>query len=424
MAVSVTQKAIALGLLIAIGYVLKGKFPDPSSVKTLRTLILNVALPATIFLSTLSIDTDLNLALLPSFAIAINLVLIIVGFGLTYLFMRDNSPPQVRALALLFPSLAPGLTVYPFIEQFLGREGLAWAALADVGNKLFVLVGLYTLAFIWYQRSQSAQVQSATRSVPQSSQWLNVVRFLVTEPVNIAIVAGLGLAFFHVTPDALPPAIFSAVNSVAACATPLILIYIGLSLNLKSLQLGKTLAILLARSGVGFLISAAAIALLRPTEPEALMLFVALPQASCSLWPLLHATTINLQAMAQPVSTAPTVASVASVKLSDSGTSSDPFFDVEFATALLALSFPFSISVLMLVFSNGKLFTQPLNLSLAGLAGLLGCAIAWLYYCLPIRIRLPFKMCVSRQHRYGFTLQWCSLVESVTPMSASRSRSS
>lgn len=431
MTVSVTQKAIALGLLIAIGYVLKGKFPDPSSVKTLRTLILNVALPATIFLSTLSIDTDLNLALLPSFAIAINLVLIIVGFGLTYLFMRDNSPPQVRALALLFPSLAPGLTVYPFIEQFLGRDGLAWAALADVGNKLFVLVGLYTLAFVWYQRSQSAQMQAATRSAPQSlprsAQWLNIVRFLVTEPVNIAIVAGLGLAFFHVTPDALPPAVFSAVNSVAACATPLILIYIGLSLNLKSLQLGKTLAILLARSGVGFLISAAAIALLRPTEPEALMLFVALPQASCSLWPLLHATTINLQAVAPQApptsSVTSTVVSGESVQSTDSGNSSEPFFDVEFATALLALSFPFSISVLMLVFSNGMRFTHPLSLGLAGLAGLLGCAIAGFYCCLPIRIRFPFKMCVNRQHRYGFTLQWCNLVEFVAPISASQSTS-
>ncbi|MGP1382214.1 MAG: AEC family transporter [Thainema sp.] len=417
MTISVTQKAIALGLLIAVGYLLKGKFPDPSSVKTLRTLILNVALPATIFLSTLSINTDLNLALLPSFAIAINLVLIIVGFGLTRWFMRDNRPPQVRALALLFPSLAPGLTVYPFIEQFLGRDGLAWAALADVGNKLFVLVGLYTLAFVWYQRSQTEQSKTAQQSAPKSSkssaQWLNVVRFLVTEPVNIAIVAGLGLAFFQVTPEALPPAVFSAINSLAACATPLILIYIGLSLNLKSLQLGKTLAILLARSGVGFLISAAAIALLQPTEPEALMLFVALPQASCSLWPLLHATTINQQAAQQ-----------SSTQISgNSSTVSDSFFDVEFATALLALSFPFSISVLMIVFSNGMRFTQPLNLGLAGLAGLVGCAIAWGYCCLPIRIRLPLQMRVSRQHRYGFKLQWCSLVESITPLSASQSRS-
>lgn len=412
MTISVTQKAIALGLLIAIGYLLKSKFPDPSSVKTLRTLILNVALPATIFLSTLSIDTDLNLALLPSFAIAINLVLIIVGFGLTRWFMRDNRPSQVRALALLFPSLAPGLTVYPFIEQFLGRDGLAWAALADVGNKLFVLVGLYTLAFVWYQRSQADQPKIAHRSAQKSSQWLDIVRFLATEPVNIAIVAGLGLAFFHVTPEALPPAIFSAINSLAACATPLILIYIGLSLNLKSLQFGKTLAILLARSGVGFLISAVAIALLQPTEPEALMLFVALPQASCSLWPLLHATTINQQAAQQ----SPTQTS------DHSSTASDSFFDVEFATALLALSFPFSISVLMIVFSNGMRFTQPLNLGLAGLVSLAGCAIAWFYCCLPIRIRLPLQMRVSRQHRYGFQLQWCSLVEFIAPLSASQSR--
>lgn len=382
MTISVAHKAIALGLLIAIGYALKRKFPDPNSIKTLRSLILNVALPATIFLSTLSIDTDLNLALLPSFAIAINLTLLIVGFGLVYGLMGENSRPQVRTLALLFPSLAPGLTLYPFIEQFLGRDGLAWAALADVGNKLFVLVGLYILALVWYQRSQIDPDQAGQphQAPKKSAQCVEILRFLVTEPVNVAIVAGLGLAYFHVTPESLPPAIFSAIDRLANCSTPLILIYIGLSLKLRSPQLGKTLMILLVRSGVGFLISATAIALLKPTEPEALMLFVALPQASFSLLPLLHAATINQQAaQAQPDPADPFD------ERPDSA--STPFFDTDFATTLLARSFLFSISIFMLVFSSGTHFAQPFSLGLAGLGAFAACAIALGCCRLPIRIQ-------------------------------------
>ncbi|MGP1382210.1 MAG: AEC family transporter [Thainema sp.] len=382
MSISVAHKAIALGLLIAIGYALKRKFPDPNSIKTLRSLILNVALPATIFLSTLSIDTDLNLALLPSFAIAINLTLLIVGFGLVYGLMGENSRPQVRTLALLFPSLAPGLTLYPFIEQFFGRDGLAWAALADVGNKLFVLVGLYILALVWYQRSQLDPDQAGQphQTPKKSAQCVEILRFLVTEPVNVAIVAGLGLACFHVTPASLPPAMFSAIDRLADCSTPLILIYIGLSLKLRSPQLGKTLMILLVRSGVGFLISATAIALVRPTEPEALMLFVALPQASFSLLPLLHAATINQQAAQAQSDPADPFDDLDD--LSDSA--STPFFDTDFATALLARSFLFSISIFMLVFSSGTHFAQPFSLGLAGLGAFAACAIGQGWRYLPL----------------------------------------
>ncbi|MGI0487761.1 AEC family transporter [Pantanalinema rosaneae CENA516] len=369
---SVLQKAIALILLIFAGYLLKPKFKDPASVGAIRNFILNAALPATIFLSTIEIDTKLDLVVLPSFALAINLALMVMGCLVAWLLMRNAEKAKTRAMILLFPSLAPGLTVYPFIEQFLGRQGLAWAALADMGNKLFVLIGLYALAIYWYQQSAAENPQASVKF-----QWKSIGTFLFTEPVNIAIVLGFLIAFWNAS-GLLPLALSDAIRKLAACATPLILFYVGISFNPKAFQFGTLAMVLLARTGVGFLISAAAIALLKPTSVEALTLFVALPQASCSLWPLLHATKINTQrslAVTQPVSDARPI-----------------FFDTEFATSLLAMSFPFSILVLLIVFSSGQFFQSPVHLGLSGGICLGGFALLLGLHYLPIQFRSPIDL--------------------------------
>lgn len=368
------QKAIALLFLIVIGYLFKRKFHDPVSVSTIRNLILNVALPATIFLSTIEINTQLDLLLLPSFALTVNIYLMLVGFFLAHLLLQKSEKAKQRALILLFPSLAPGLTVYPFIEQFLGKQGLAWAALADTGNKLFVLIGLYALAIYWYQNSGS-------RDSPVKMPWKSIGLFLLVEPVNIAIVIGLVLAISHVGAEGLPLAFSDAIQKLAACATPLILFYVGISLNLKAFQLSTILMILLARAGVGFLFSAAAIALLHPSSLEAIVLFMTLPQASCSLWPLLHATRINHQDRS------------ASNEI-ESGEKS-AFFDVNFATALLALSFPFSIVVLLVVFSSGNLFHSPTQLGMAGVCLLMFFGVLFAYQQLPVRLRNPIQINIA-----------------------------
>ncbi|KGF71956.1 hypothetical protein DO97_13650 [Neosynechococcus sphagnicola sy1] len=349
---AVVPKAIALILLIGVGYLLQKKFQDPTAIGAIRNFILNAALPATIFLSTIEIDTTLDLVLLPSFALAVNLFLFVIGSLVSALLIKQSESDRSRALILLFPSLAPGLTVYPFIAQFSGQQGLAWAALADMGNKFFVLVGLYAFAIFWYQQSQAQ-----TQQTKIDAQWLSIVRFLISEPVNIAIVLAVILAIFNINSQRLPLALSDAIQKLAVCATPMILFYVGISLNLKSFQFGKLLMILLARSGAGFMLSAVAIALLNPTTPDIRTLFVALPQASCSLWPLLHATNINQLPL----------------DLSADGDREPPvnFFNIEFATALLAMSFPFSIFILLIVFSSGNYFTTPDHLSQMGMILLL-----------------------------------------------------
>jgi malate permease and related proteins len=328
----ILEKVASLLLLIGIGYLLKPKFSAPNSTAVLRTFILTAALPATIFLSTIEINTNLDLFLLPTFALCVNFYLLILGILFTPLVLEKNRIPQARSLILMFPSLAPGLTVYPFIEQFVGKQGLAWAALADMGNKFFVLIGLYVFAYLWVARSHQQN---------SKIQWAELSKFLIAEPVNIAIVLGMILATFGLNAETLPVVLVSTIQKIAICSTPMILLYVGISLKLKLSQASQILAILLGRAGAGFLLSGCAIALLQPGSIEATALFVALPQASCSLWALLHISKIN--------------------ELSD-----EPFFDLDFATAMLAMSMPFSVITLLCVFSADRFFYSPIHLNMAG----------------------------------------------------------
>jgi len=376
---SVAQKSIALMLLIVVGYLLREKFKEPTATGAIRYFILNVALPATIFLSVIEIDTQLNLIRLPSFALGVNLSFMAIGVLLASTLLKQTEKAKTRALILLFPSLAPGLTVYPFIEQFLGRSGLAWAALADMGNKLFVLIGLYVLAIYWFQQANVANTATKVKG-----QWGSIGRFLLTEPVNFAIVIGVILACLNLG-GSLPLALTDAIQKLALCSTPLILFYIGASLNPKSFQFGTILLVLLAKAGVGFLLSAIAIWLLRPQSIEEITLFVALPQASFSLWPLLHASKINSQ---------------------DSFAAVDrhtPFFDTQFATALLAMSFPFSILILLVVFSSGAFFRSSEHLCWAGGSLLMVFGLLCGLRSLPLRLRNPLSMQVRLRNPVIYT---------------------
>lgn len=85
-----------------------------------------------------------------------------------------------------------------------------------------------------------------------------------------------------------------------------------------------------------------------PSSCEATTIFVALPQASFSLWPLLHATKISSQ------------------NHPDSAAKRASSFDAEFATSLLAMSFPCALVVRLVIFSRQNFFNSPHYLGFIG----------------------------------------------------------
>ena len=154
------QKTITFILFIGIGLLLKIKFSTKAEVVGIKKIILNLALPATIFIALLGIKVEADLLLLPLLALLLNALLFFVfPLVLPISGIKKNSS-NYRTAKMLIPSLAPGLSCFPFVLEYLGDSYLAKAAMADLGNKVFVLMILYVIAMNWHYKIQQKKAQS------------------------------------------------------------------------------------------------------------------------------------------------------------------------------------------------------------------------------------------------------------------------
>lgn len=315
-------KTLSLFALILIGWFLQRKLRSREELGGIKMLILSVALPATIFLALLKVDIDRQLLILPVLALAFNGILL----GLTWLFFpaltgQDRKSPAMRTLLMLIPSLAPGLSCFPFIAEYLGEDPLARAALADVGNKVFVLILLYILAMRWYYANQNQDRQ------PSGKRLRTLLRSLASEPVNLVILTALGMLALGWRLDALPQFAQDVVNRLGLLMTPMVLLFIGLAVRIKAQQFMDVFSWLLVRAGLGFLLSAT---LIWTAQLEGTMALLALlfPQSAASFWPFAHMSAV--QGLEQKSRTTATFT-----------------FDTHLALNILALSLPFSTLIML-----------------------------------------------------------------------------
>jgi len=343
------QKTVAFLFLIALGLVLRKKLVAKEQLAGVKMIILSVALPAMIFVALLNIKIELQLLYLPVLALAFNLVMAALSNYMLPVFGIEKGSATNRTLTMLLPSLAPGLSCFPYVLEYLGSEMFAWAALADVGNKVFVLIILYMLAMHWYYQRQ-AHEQTANRSQRLKELGLSLLR----EPVNLVIITALAMLSIGLNYQSLPVFMQEAVSRLSAMMTPLILLFIGLAVRVNRNQLRTIVGLLLWRSGIAFAMSALLILFLPEATPVAvLLLAVAFPQSSASFWPFAHISAVG--AMEDKNQTA----------------QEQHTFDRDLALAVLAFSLPFSTMVILMVCSVGSFFTSPLNL-LAAAVLLLG----------------------------------------------------
>lgn len=342
------QKTLTLFLLIAIGFVLKAKIKSKEQLKGIKILILSIALPATIFIALLKVNIEPSLLFMPFMALLANLFLFLMASYFLPLFSGyQKASPAGRTLMMLVPSFAPGLSCFPFITEYFGEETLAFAALADVGNKVFVLILLYLLAMHWYYQRNTG------KEAKNNSKVKDLLLTLVREPVNLVMVAALGLLMLGLNMEALPTFLQDTVSRLSLIMTPMVLMFIGLAVKIDFKQLSRILGILLLRSGVAFLISAIAILLMPPLALGATALLVMFPQSACSFWPFAH------------------ISAVTSLEQAEEKPVSDLTFDLDLALNILALSLPFSTLVVLAICSFPAYFAMPWLLLGLGLSLLL-----------------------------------------------------
>ncbi len=325
-------KTLTLILLIGTGLILKGKFPGKEKTDGIKEMILSVALPSTIFIALMKIDLDIKLIFIPLVTIIFNFVLYFTTpLALTSLGIAKDSA-NGRTLLLLIPSLAPGLSSFPFIAEFLGEESLALSAMADVGNKFFVLIFLYIVAMNMFLRTSGEQVTNTGEKI--KSLLIN----LVQEPINIILFAALLLLGFGWNYNTLPPVVQSIFDKTSALMTPLVLIFIGLAVKFKEGNKRVVISLMLFRAGVSLLFSAALISLVGFTNTNHVLLAVVLPLSSVSFWPFAHISLFNSK--------------------EEMGQKEKRTFNMELAVMVLAISLPFSTTLILTILSAGTYFVD------------------------------------------------------------------
>ena len=344
------QKTLELILIILIGYFLQKKLPDKQSLKGIKTLILSVALPATIFLALLKIKLESSLLFLPLLALSFNLAMLAFSWYVLPFFFKSENEASQRTRSMLLPSLAPGLSCFPFIIAYLGEDELAIAALADVGNKFFGLILLFILATVWYRKRSVKKEQSSP---------INKIKDLLfslgSEPINLVIGIAIILLIFGFNESALPLAIQNTVGKLSMMMVPLILLFIGLSVRIGISDFIKMVQLLSWRSGLAFMLSAVALMVWPGISVSMALLLIVFPQSSCSFWPYAHMCTVS--------------------NLEEKEGQNDPTFHQEFAINILACSLPFSTCIIIFIFYIGEVLINPVFLLTLGIVLLLSTVI-------------------------------------------------
>ncbi len=336
------QKTVELLLIIAIGFLLQKKLPNRESLKGIKVLILSIALPATIFLALLKINLQSSLLFLPIMALAFNLMMFGAAyFLLPYLFPAKDEAAN-RTQSLLLPSLAPGLSCFPFIVAYLGDDQLALAALADVGNKFFGLILLFIIATYWYRKRSVVKTQSS-----QINKIKDLFKSLGSEPINIVIFVALGLLIGGFKLTDLPLVAQNIAGKLSAMMVPMILLFIGLSVRIGLSEFGKVIQLLTWRSGMAFLISGIALMVIPDLALPMALLLIVFPQSSCSFWPYAHMCTV--------------------ANMEEKDSQEKPTFDQDVAINMLACSLPFSTCVIVAIFYIGEPIAHSLYILTIGI---------------------------------------------------------
>jgi malate permease and related proteins len=354
------QKALSLLLLIAIGFWLRPKIRGKEQSNGLKVMILSLALPATIFVALLKTEIKAELIYLPFLALGFNLLL----YGLSWVLLPSlgvaRQTPQFRSLLMMIPSLAPGLSCFPIISEYLGEQPVAWAALGDLGNKIFVLVLLYLLAIRWFYRHNPEHRASNRDKVR------DLCKSLLNEPVNLVLIAAWTMLGFGFHLDVLPVFLQDVANKVSGMMTPLVLIFIGLSVQLNWKQLRLIGGILSLRAGLTLLISSVFLAFAPSLSPMAAMLAVVFPQSAASFWPFAH---------------------ISAVQELEKDRTEQHTFDVGLALNFVALSLPFSTLLILGICVAGPSFAHPMPLALLGSGLCLAAVIPFVWR----RLQAPLK---------------------------------
>ncbi len=219
-AIEAFSRVLPVLLLFALGAVFRRQgFLTSSTIDGLRKLVLNVTLPAALFLA------FLNTQLEPQYAV---IIISVFGACLVVLmagpFLRRGAGVRSETMPSLMAGFEAGMIGYALYAAIFGQAELYRFAIVDLGQVVFVFFVLAPVVMRW-----------ASGHAPPLSETLTT---FVRTPVIIAIVAGVAGSLLGLGDTLLANPIGEAglttVGMLAAVTTPLIAIVLGYSTSLSA----------------------------------------------------------------------------------------------------------------------------------------------------------------------------------------------
>lgn len=195
-------------LLLSVGYILRfAKFPKNTS-HILNKIVIYVSFPATVLLHAPKITFSSNLLLpiiIPWFVLILSVIFVFTLF-------REVETKTKAALLLLIPLGNTSFLGFPLIESILGKESLQYAILYDqLGS--FLMLSIYG----------TAVVSLYTHGMVDAA---SMIKKIILFPPFIVLIYSF---FIGYTPDVIMPFI----EVLASTLTPLAIISVGLSMQLR-----------------------------------------------------------------------------------------------------------------------------------------------------------------------------------------------
>ncbi|MFW5776774.1 MAG: AEC family transporter [Spirochaetota bacterium] len=272
MIADIVSQLLPIFIIIGIGTLLRVKnLLAPATMEQLKTLIINVSLPAVLFLSFFRMDLRPEMWLIAT--------IVFVVCVLLYLFGRALAPvagPFGAYLPFLSTGFEFGMMGAVFFGAAFGMDNMSYIAVIALGHEIFIWFVYFTLI-----RSKESP-DSAKESLGAA-----VLRFL-RSPIIIGIIAGLLLNVIGLERllrgNPVGDGIVTSLEYLTGLTIPLILIVLGYGLRfridgLKQIALFSVLRlalVLAAAIAIDFLVFRALLDLPRLFS-AALYTFVILP---------------------------------------------------------------------------------------------------------------------------------------------------
>ncbi len=228
---SVLVKFLPVLLLILLGVLLRRiRLIRPETVSDLKTIIVNLSLPAMLLLTFARMDFQAKYFYIVLAVIAVCFLMLFLGL----VFSRRLAPRNPYYPAV-FTGFEAGMLGYALFTAFFGRENTYQFAIVDIGQVCFVFFVL--VSFLQRQKGEKASAGVLFLSFARS-------------PIILAILLGILLSVLGLTPMLselqITEAAVSLLELLGALTAPLICLVIGYELRLqKTHLLGPLLTVLL-----------------------------------------------------------------------------------------------------------------------------------------------------------------------------------